>query len=176
VPGFSFVPDTACPDVCLAFTDASLNQPASWFWEFTGADPSSSTLQNPGTICYHHPGDYTVKLIVTNSFGTTGITKIIHLQYTCPDSAITHEEPLVIPNIFTPNGDNFNDEFIIKGLPGEFLLRIFNRWGQELFNSSDKTSNWKGRTKNNIEVPDGVYFYELLLGNKKLAGLVQVAR
>jgi len=40
-----------------------------WAWNFPGGKPSSSTSQNPGTVCYNTPGTYAVNLIVVNSYG-----------------------------------------------------------------------------------------------------------
>lgn len=65
---------------------------------------------------------------------------------------------LVIPNLFTPNGDGKNDSFIIKGLDqfAESDLVIFNRWGNEVFKSGSYQNNWTGEGLN-----EGTYFYLL---------------
>ncbi len=72
--------------------------------------------------------------------------------------------PYIVPNVFTPNGDGNNDEFkVIRKFPsddGGFMLKIFNRWGNELFRTSDETLGWRGNFKNE-EVPQGVYYYLL---------------
>jgi len=51
---------------CIDFFDHSTGNPTSWHWLFTGANPSSSTQQNPTNICYTNPGTYPVTLIVSN--------------------------------------------------------------------------------------------------------------
>jgi len=69
---------------------------------------------------------------------------------------------IFIPNVFTPNGDGQNDEFLIhlKGL--KFInLEIYNRWGLKLFETSDISQGWDGRTNSGSEVSDGTYFYIL---------------
>jgi gliding motility-associated-like protein len=172
IPGFTYTTNVNCPDACVNFFDESLNQPTSWLWQFPGADSSVSILQHPSSICYPSPGTYTVTVIVSNAYGTTSISKILSLQFNCPEN----EEPIFIPNVFTPDGDNKNDEFIIRGLENEFTLHIFNRWGEEIFRSSDQSKNWNGRNKSNVEVSEGVYFYTLILPGKKLNGFVELIR
>jgi len=68
-------------------------------------------------------------------------------------------DSLTIPNAFTPNGDGVNDYFKIKGTNIRSLTgKIFNRWGQLLYNWSDINKPWDGKF-NNKYVSDGVYFY-----------------
>jgi len=71
VAAFSVSPnDTVCLGQCLSFTDQSTNTPTSWAWDFTGATPSTSAVQNPSFVCYATPGTYTVKLTATNASGS----------------------------------------------------------------------------------------------------------
>jgi len=69
VSDFSSSDSTFCESTCISFNDLSANNPTSWFWNFTGGSPSSSTDQNPANICYANPGTYSVSLIATNDFG-----------------------------------------------------------------------------------------------------------
>ncbi len=59
----------------VSFSDLSSYNPTSWYWEFPGGTPSTSTVQNPQNIVYQEPGVYDVKLIVTNEFGVDTIVK-----------------------------------------------------------------------------------------------------
>lgn len=65
------------------------------------------------------------------------------------------------PTAFSPNGDGLNDEF---GIVGEgidnYLLKIYNRWGELIFYSTDPTRKWNGTYKGTI-VPIGTYVYEM---------------
>ncbi|MDB5201629.1 MAG: hypothetical protein JWQ27_1038 [Ferruginibacter sp.] len=65
---------------------------------------------------------------------------------------------IYLPNAFTPNGDGLND--VLRGLPvglKEFrYLKIFNRWGQELFSSADYRRGWDGKWKG-VPQEQGVY-------------------
>jgi hypothetical protein len=58
-----------CEKQCIDFFDLSTNSPTTWLWQFTGASPSSSTLQNPTGICYNNYGSFDVQLIACNNIG-----------------------------------------------------------------------------------------------------------
>ncbi|MCB0854929.1 MAG: gliding motility-associated C-terminal domain-containing protein, partial [Bacteroidetes bacterium] len=63
------------------------------------------------------------------------------------------------PNAFTPNADNVNDYFYLQGVYiREFHMKIFNRWGQEIFESNHINDEWDG-TFNGEPVPEGVYVW-----------------
>lgn len=66
---------------------------------------------------------------------------------------------LEIPNCFTPNGDGFNETFIVesRNLIG-FTMVIYNRWGQELFETDDPQYGWDGKVNGRL-CPIGTYFY-----------------
>lgn len=65
---------------------------------------------------------------------------------------------LKIPNVITPNGDGFNDKFVIKNLESykENELVIFNRWNNVVYNKKNYTQDWSGQNLN-----AGTYFYIL---------------
>jgi gliding motility-associated-like protein len=68
--------------------------------------------------------------------------------------------PVEIPNVITPNSDNINDLLFIENLdyyPGA-VFRVFNRWGQKVYESNDYQNNWGGD-----ELESGSYFYELII-------------
>jgi len=67
---------------------------------------------------------------------------------------------LLIPDAFTPNGDNVNERFEIKGLfINSFKISVFNRWGQVVFQSDDILQSWDG-TINGANAPAGYYTYK----------------
>lgn len=65
---------------------------------------------------------------------------------------------LAIPNVFTPNGDGVNDAFVIRGIEAfpQHRLVIFNRWGHEIYHSTNYKNNWAGGN-----VSEGTYYYVL---------------
>jgi len=68
-----------------------------------------------------------------------------------------------MPNVFTPNGDGSNDLFRPVTLQGvsSISFRIYNRWGQELFQTNQLEAGWDGRTPSGRPVPAGTYFWVL---------------
>lgn len=91
-------------------------------------------------------------------------------------SAVAIPEPVVstaLPNIITPNGDGLNDKFVIPNLPpGLCQVRIYARWGQEVYRSDDYQQDWTA-----LDQPDGVYYYILQLPNQPVTkGWVAVVR
>lgn len=65
---------------------------------------------------------------------------------------------LTIPNVFTPNGDNINDAFVIPGLEHypENEFTVINRWGATVYDKKGYQNNWDGSGLN-----EGTYFYLL---------------
>jgi gliding motility-associated-like protein len=71
----------------------------------------------------------------------------------CPDYRL--------PNAFSPNNDGHNDVF--RPYPYRFVhkveFKIYNRWGNIIFETSDPDINWKGENQHGKNVPDGTYYY-----------------
>ncbi len=93
----------------------------------------------------------------------------------------------VLPSVFTPNGDGKNDLFHpcdstttpdlqIKNCPPyrnvkDIDLKLFNRWGQLVFETTDKDINWDGTHKDNgSDCPDGVYYYTCKVNFFRISG------
>lgn len=74
-----------------------------------------------------------------------------------------------IPNTFTPNGDGVNDTWNIKYLSSypNASIKIFNRYGKEVFNANNYATPWDGKL-NNEYLPEGVYYYIILAKNGEL--------
>lgn len=69
---------------------------------------------------------------------------------------------LFIPNSFTPNGDGVNDSFGVSGEAiKEFHLKIFNRWGDLIFETHNARDRWDG-TYMGEQVPGGTYIYKVI--------------
>jgi gliding motility-associated-like protein len=89
----------------------------------------------------------------------------------CFDFTI-EESKFVIPNIFTPNGDTYNDTFRIRNLPDGSVLSIVNRWGKVVYQTSSYQNDWDGGT-----LPDGIYYYTLNVpGKGPYTGWVEIRR
>ncbi len=141
------------------FTNKSINAVA-YYWNFgqpsSGAE-NTSNIQNP-THDYKNLNDsFKICLVVKNAgecFDTT--CKVL-----LPKSRLIN-----IPNVFTPNNDGVNDAFDID-IFGEYFyeLKIFNRWGGKVFETTKDGKgndgiNWNGKTDNDGgNNPAGEYFY-----------------
>jgi gliding motility-associated-like protein len=103
----------------------------------------------------NQPGNYDVTLTVTNKHGCRdSITKVIVID----DVFLFY-----IPTAFTPDGDGLNDNFKVVGEGLDltnFKMRIFNKWGELIFESSNPDTGWDGTYKGSL-VPDGVYIWKI---------------
>ncbi|MEX1001141.1 MAG: gliding motility-associated C-terminal domain-containing protein [Crocinitomicaceae bacterium] len=96
------------------------------------------------------------------------------------------EQDVVIPNGFTPNGDGFNDTFVILNLEQypDNSIAIFSRWGDQIFEAAPYLNDWDGSSKNakmkimGDQVVDGTYFFVLDLGNgeEPINGFIDLRR
>ena len=155
----------ALPGAMVEFTDQSSNA-VSWFWDF--GDGSVSTDPNP-THQYSQAGDYTVSLRVTDANGCVATLT------DGPFSVISPE--LLVPNVFTPNGDGINDAFTVRYTGSEdFYLEVFDRWGRMFFSAEAADETWPGIDGNGNNAPEGVYYYSLQIGESSYQGNVTLMR
>jgi gliding motility-associated-like protein/uncharacterized repeat protein (TIGR01451 family) len=79
------------------------------------------------------------------------------------DQTVQQVYPLVIPNVFTPNGDGKNDTFTIPGLDtySDNEITIINRWGNTVYQKTNYKNDWDGSG-----LVEGTYFYLLRAKNK----------
>lgn len=139
-------------------------------WEF--GDGQTSTETNPNNT-YDTSGTYYITLHAQNSIGCRdSVTKPI---------TILPEFYIYIPNTITPNGDGINDFFAASTINVvQFEIYIFDRWGEQLFHSTDKRFQWDA-TIDGKPVEDGVYVYKVHYisingDDKKIVGHVVVLR
>jgi gliding motility-associated-like protein len=95
------------------------------------------------------------------------VVTLVAANGNCRDTArktitIDVAEVLIIPNIFSPNGDNINDQFFItsSGL-ASLTCDIYNRWGQLIFSIKSINQTWDGVMNNGNHASEGTYFYLL---------------
>ena len=85
----------------------------------------------------------------------------------------------VIPNVFTPNGDNINDTFTVSGLSGNWIMHVYDRWGNLIFSTEQVADDgWDGYNFLGLEAVTGVYFYVLKQANtdNSYNGAIQLLR
>lgn len=110
---------------------------------------------------------YTV--VVTSAVGCTATDQV----------SVNLLKSLLIPNVFSPNGDGINDRWEVKHLesyPGA-TVEIFNRYGQKVFQSIGYGTPWDGTYKGS-QVPAGTYYYIInpKNGRQQMAGYVDIIR
>ena len=168
-------PDTAYiqnPHITFSYQNLSKDtiRISNSYWEF---DKDPNSYSQPQVVhTFKNVGTYTAYLTVFNQQGCdtvyTRVVDVLPVQ-------------LFIPNVFTPNGDGYNDYFVIKvkdaSPPGtsspqsndgtqtykplntyfeKTHLVIFNRFGRIVYESDNYKNNWNGGN-----LPDGTYFYVL---------------
>ena len=123
---------------------------ANYNWMGVNNSSHTYTITRPGTY----------KVTVTNGCGAT--TDQIEVFKEC-------EFPVYMPTAFTPNNDGLNDTYKYPSLNKHLFvsLKIYNRYGQEVFNSHDIRKGWSGKFKG-IDQPIGGYVY--LLKTRTLDG------
>jgi len=146
---FDFYPqpaDMLSPEITFANNSIFAN---SWYWDF--GDGFSNIVDYSPLHTYFEEGTYQVSLVVMNGIcsDTMQHTLTIDPVYT-----------LYIPDAFTPNNDGLNDIFQPKGQSiAEFEMYIYNRWGEEVFYSTDINEGWSGKVNSDAKVTAGYYSY-----------------
>jgi gliding motility-associated-like protein len=154
-PVADFGSTITCPtDVALLDSSSiSLGTIVSWNWNL--GDSTSSTVQNP-VYTYTDTGMYVVTLTVTSDSGCTSSFVDTLTFIPCPGSDVN---PPAVPTAFTPNGDNINDILFVKGGPfSEINFKIYNEWGNLIFESSSQSTGWDGTYKGKDQ-PAGTYVW-----------------
>ncbi|MEK7253822.1 MAG: gliding motility-associated C-terminal domain-containing protein, partial [Bacteroidota bacterium] len=146
------------------------------FSDLPGWNLSIVSLPQKGTLTEH--GDGIVSYLpYPNAFGEDELTYLVCSEL-CPeicdvakarfviDQASVPVDSCFVPNTITPNGDGFNDTFIVPcvaSYPGS-RCTIFNRWFDPVFESDDYQNDWGG-TYEGQPVPVGTYFFVIHLNN-----------
>ena len=149
VVGLAGTPIIGSQPLTVSFTNSSLGA-STYTWNYGNGTTSNGSV--PISQTYTTVGTYTVSLSATNSSGCSDSQSIL--------ITVTNEPAgLVIPNVFTPNGDNVNDVFYVKATNmKDFNCVIFDRWGLQLYSWSDVKGGWDGASGGKV-VTDGTYFY-----------------
>lgn len=166
--GFDAGPQpTTAPDTKIDFTSSVSPNVVQWNWSFIiGQLDAVSFEPNPTyTFPMGQGGIYPVTLAVLDTNGCESqVTRNIE---------IFDFFNVFIPNSFTPNNDGFNDLWAVYGTdidPDRFEMSVFNRWGEEVFQTTDLDEGWVGNAKDEVTDPslwyyalDGVYAYRIVL-------------
>ena len=133
----------------------------SYIWNFEGSEENGPSVN----VSFSDTGWVNLIYTITNDAGCldTLSTEILVIA------------DVIVPNVFTPNGDGKNDLFVIQNLEAfeNATLRIYTRWGRLVYESENYINNWDG-----AEATDGTYFYvlDVPLLEKKYEGTVTILR
>lgn len=162
------------------FSDAGIDQNICTNSVFLSAVPPASgigqwtTLAGTGTIANIYLPNSEVSNLTSglNIFEWTiqngnCISKdTVRILILPPNECLTD---VVMPTGFTPNGDGFNDFFVIRGIDfNDNNLTIFNRWGNVVYDQKNYQNNWDGKSNNKMELPDGTYYAVFKIPSRNL--------
>jgi len=152
---FDFSPneDITTNNATLYFYNSSSNT-TSYRWSFGDGETS---IEIEPVHTYQEKGNYDITLITNNNFN-------------CADTLVKEVKVdpaynFYIPNAFTPDNDGLNEVFTAVGEEiKEFSMKIFNRWGEKIFETHDLEKGWDGRAKDGNEIAQqDVYVYNIRL-------------
>ncbi|HEY9049613.1 MAG TPA: tandem-95 repeat protein [Ohtaekwangia sp.] len=143
-------------------------------WEQIEGDPANVNLDNTPILAVSDlvEGIYTFRLTVTDNGGATAFDEV----------TITVQEDPVNPigaaKLFSPNGDQTNDIWIVKNITmiDSCPIKIFNRLGKKVFEADVYENNWDA-TLNGRPLEEGDYYYVIQCNNhKKYSGAIRLIR
>ena len=146
-PTSAGISDNICPLGATPITLSADSAGSSYLWS-PGGEVSQSIVVND-------TGIYSVAITMPGRACARMVTYTIHPE-PCPVDLV-----LTLPNVFTPEENGTNDYFraIITGDFSTFHIKIYDRWGLVMFESSDPFFQWNGNNKHGAKCPDGVYYY-----------------
>lgn len=144
--------DSVCPNDKVAVYFPDTNPSHTFTWSFGSANVQSGSGNGPYVVDWPTSGAKQIGVVVTGP-----------CMYD-RDSVTINVNPcdVQVPNVFTPGTGDINSTFTIANLEKypNTNLQIFNRWGAEVYFSTNYQNNWNGGN-----VSDGTYYYILTLEN-----------
>jgi gliding motility-associated-like protein len=131
--------------------------PYQYNWS-PGAFPNNDTITLPAALLLPNQNLFSVE--VQDQCGKTATINPI---------AVFNQCPLLAPNVLTLNSDETNEYFIIQHLAdyNSVQLRVFNRWGNLVYQNDTYQNDWSGTTMDGKLLTDGVYFYTIVPESEK---------
>ncbi len=157
---FSYYPEHPVESTeTVIFTNSSPSQnikALNWYF-FDQDGPQYNT--NEVSYFFRDAGEYPVVLMIEDVNGCMDtVMKAVKVET---------DFSIYVPNAFTPNDDNLNEEFLPVTHGVKFYeLSIFDRWGHRIFTSSDSVKGWNG-TLNGEPCKQGVYIWKIKLSTTK---------
>ena len=152
IASYTYTPNPPKENTAVDFANNSIGA-TGYVWQFGDGETLPVTSQANIQHIYNSTGTFKTCLIATNNFGCQDTT--------CQDIVARIIPLLDVPNAFTPNGDGINDKVFVRGFGiTKMMWRIYNRWGQEVFQTNDRLQGWDGTYKGSIQ-PKEVYHFVL---------------
>ncbi|MGV3613477.1 MAG: choice-of-anchor L domain-containing protein [Fluviicola sp.] len=164
---------SGCNPLTVTFTNGSQNA-TSYEWYFGNGNTANVTDLSSQTQVYTSSGNQML-IAINGPCRDTTYSSIQIVECGCTDPLATNYDPtavqndgscifpeptVIIPNIFTPNGDGNNDVFKLTTTNAtEVILKINNRWGTNVYEGTGLDPYWDGKI-NGVMAPDGVYFMQ----------------
>lgn len=154
-PSASFQPSVTAGNAPLSVVFTNTSGPGSYVWDLGG--DGTSTATSP-THVFSEAGTFLVVLTVTDQ-GCTALAQATIIVTELPIGVSSLE----VPNVFSPNGDRVNDQFLLRSENiASLSLTIYNRWGEKVGELRSARDAWDARSFAGELVPDGTYFYTLV--------------
>ena len=149
---YTFAPDPPKENTPVAFSNNSI-EATRYLWKFGDGDSLATASRDTIQHVYNLTGSFNSCLTAINNFGC---------QDTTCQNIVARITPVIdVPNAFTPNGDGINDKVFVRGFGIiKMAWRIYNRWGEMVFATNDRTEGWNGTYKGSVQ-PKEVYHYIL---------------
>lgn len=170
VSSFETQYNVTCEGITLTLINGSSNA-TEYSWDFGNGTTSSET--DP-TYNYDGSSGLLITLITANAGGCSDTSIIDDTNLPLIDSSAA-----IVPNAFSPDGDDINDLFITKLTPeleNCVEVKVFNRWGRKVFESSDDSKVWDGTINGKGEAEEGVYYYIVKIKDEEFSGFVELFR
>ena len=155
---FEVFTENLCIENPATFSIFGTNDISSTIWTVTSETGESVEYEGlQVSASFEEEGVFLVTIFVEGECGDTTLSRSV----TVLRCEKVFCDPF-IPNSFTPNNDGIN-EFFEPIFPCEdidFELRVYNRWGEKIFDNAQTKSGWNGGI-NGYYVPDGIYIYEV---------------
>jgi len=145
------------------FTDMSIDGVEQWFYFADGNFSQETEVWHN----YAEPGVYYPYQIVENEYGCRDRAE---LQIT-----VVPVIPVMVPNAFTPDGDQFNNIFKPVFYESQVCkLYIYNRWGELIHFAEEMDASWDGSHMNGSIVSDGIYIWKIIYNDYKTGLPVEI--
>jgi gliding motility-associated-like protein len=192
-------------EVSLAeYSDLMINQFGAYFSDFPITSPNSKSLNVVPQCVFNYSGFFKdtlnwmhvesfflayggEKFLTIGNFKDSSSTDTLRryffdpfylspfLSYFYIDHVVLTEADVDISNVFTPNNDGINDQWVLPFSGNETnKVSILNRWGNVIYEAELIGFQWDGKTIDGKEVSDGSYFYKI--SNTNIAGFIELIR